>query len=166
LRGCSRAGGYRGHMGRTTKPGAARSRATRRWEPSGVAWESLRAHLFAQWRAARTPCYHCGCPHDQAPPDQVEHLISPQKRPDLAMDENNLRPTHSRCPCCGLWCNNLSAGNAAPRDAQGRSLPFPREFKERKMAEAAAKPPRGVARRDTPPTPAVRAQPPRPGREW
>ena len=76
-----------------------------------------------------------------------------------------LVPTHGRCPPppagCGLSCNNLSAGNAAPRDAIGRSLPFPPAFKARKMEEAAAKaaggaPARGVAKpRQARPQPAA-----------
>ena len=167
--------GYRNGMGRVTKPGSANPRSIRPWEPSGGAWEAVRAHLWARWSSTRIKCYHCQCPYDQAPPDQIEHLISPQKRPDLAMAEENLRPTHSKCPCCGLWCNNVAAGNAAPRDTLGRSLPFTPEFKARKMAEAAAKATRGTrARRELPPsarhatrTPAKPIRPSAsPGRDW
>lgn len=159
-------------MGRVTKPGAIKPRSSRPWEPGGAPWEALRAHMWARWRAGRTPCYHCQCPYSQAPPDQIEHLISPQKRPDLAMDESNLKPTHGKCPACGLSCNNIAAGNAAPRDERGRSLPFGDAFKRQKIAEAAAKRARGVrARRDLAPS-AREAQPARarpvasPGRDW
>jgi hypothetical protein len=167
-------------MGRITRPGAINPRSNRPWEPAGAAWEALRAHMWARWTAARLPCYHCQCPYDQAPPNQIEHLISPQKRPDLAQSAENLRPTHGKCPHCGLSCNNVAAGNAAPRDAKGRSLPFPPEFKARKMAEAAAKAAQGPrARRELPPSarkpvPVIRGIPakPRPdrdanpGRDW
>lgn len=140
-------------MGRVTKTGAIKPRSSRPWEPAGTAWESLRAHLWARWRAARIACYHCQCPYSQAPPDQIEHLISPQKRPDLAMAEENLRPTHGKCQACGLSCNNIAAGNAAPRDERGRSLPFTETFKRQKITEAAAKAARGVrSRRDLPPS--------------
>jgi hypothetical protein len=170
--------GYGGDMGRVTKPGSVNPRSLRPWEPSGAAWEAVRAHLWARWRSTKINCYHCNCPYDQAPPDQIEHLISPQKRPDLAMAEENLRPTHSKCPPppagCGLSCNNIAAGNAAPRDYLGRSLPFPPAFKAQKMTEAAAKAAQGPrARRALPPSarragpaPARPRPPANPGRDW
>lgn len=141
-------------------------------EPHGGQWEALRARLWARWRANRTPCYHCACPFETAPPNQIEHLVSFQRRPDLAMDESNLVPTHGRCPPpptgCGLSCNTLAGSNSAERDSRGRSVRFSPEFKARKMAELDARgrkpgPERG--NRGSPgKSPAVR--PSAIGREW
>ena len=118
-------------MGRAPKGGAIRHRKP--GQPYGGAWEALRKRLWARWRAQSRTCFHCGCPD----PNAIEHLISTQRRPDLAMDESNLAPTHLKCPHCGIACNTVAASNSAERDAAGRSVPFSPAFKARKMAEAA-----------------------------
>jgi hypothetical protein len=88
------------------------------------------------------------------------------------MAEENVAPSHGRCPHCLLSCQNIAAGNVAPRDPLGRSLPFPPAFKAQKMAEAAAKAAGGTQRRGLPAGPRERqarpAASPRadPGRDW
>lgn len=133
-------------------------------EPHGSQWESLRRQLWRRWRAQGAVCWHCLDPD----PDQIEHLISYQRRPDLAMAESNLAPTHSVCPHCGLSCNTLAASNSAERDAQGRSVPFSPAYKARKVAELAAKGrqpgPKGGFRGDPGKSPGPR--PATVGREW
>jgi hypothetical protein len=122
-------------MGRVRKPGAKRSLARELGGPGGAVWESARRQVLRP--GAR--CFHCGCKD----PDQVEHRISWQQRPDLMyvpewMGQPFLVPTHGHCPHCDIWCNNISAGNAAPRDELGRSLPFGEEFLAERRARAAA----------------------------
>lgn len=126
--------GDNGQVGRALKGGAG-PRHRKPGQPHGGAWEALRARLWARWRGQGRPCFHCGCPDT----DQIEHLISTQRAPWLAMAEENLVPTHGRCPHCGLSCNTLAASNSAERDAQGRSVPFSTEYKRRKIAELAAR---------------------------
>jgi hypothetical protein len=75
------------------------------------------------------------------------------------MAEENLVPTHGRCPHCGLSCNSLAASNSAERDAQGRSVPFSAAYKARKMAELAA---RNLGK----PGKTARPRPAAIGREW
>ena len=144
-----------GGMGREPKGGAIRHRKP--GQPRGGAWEALRRHLWAKWRANHTPCFHCGDPDH----DQIEHLISTQRRPDLGMDESNLVPTHSVCPHCFIACNTVAGSNSAERDSRGRSVPFSPAFKRQKSAEAAAN---GRKPRNPPRSPAVR--PSAIGREW
>lgn len=134
--------------------------------PSGPAWSKFRPQVFRRWGLV---CYHCE--HAIRPgAGEVEHLISPGKRPDLAWDLDNLRPTHGstakrpRCPTCNLACNSIAAGNQAPRDADGRSLPFPPEFIAQKRAELSKGGPRRQfsSRRTQPAKPAPPAPPPAP----
>lgn len=77
------------------------------------------------------PCYHC---HHRIIRGlgTVQHLISPAVRPDLAQEPSNLRPAHGsgrrRCPDCGLACQSVAASNTAPRDPDGRALPWDEKF--------------------------------------
>jgi len=124
-------------MGRSRKPGLIRSPS-----PAGPAWSAFRARLFSWEGWGPAPdCFHCG--HAIKPGlGTVQHLISPRARPDLAWERSNLRPAHAggtrRCPECDLACQEIAAGNLAPRDGQGRPLPFPPEFLKAKIAERAA----------------------------
>ena len=40
-----------------------------------------------------------------------------------------------RCPECDLACQAIAAGNTAPRDPDGRPLPFPPDYLAAKIAE-------------------------------
>lgn len=92
------------------------------------------------WFAA--PCYHCHHAIIRGL-GTVQHLISPAVRPDLAWEPSNLRPAHGsgrrRCQTCGLSCQQIAAGNHAPRDPHGRPLPWDEAFIEKKVAERAAR---------------------------
>ena len=141
-------------MGRSLKGGARRSRSRQLGGPGGGIWESLRRQVLRPGRR----CWHCGC----ADPDQVEHRISWQQRPDLmySLDwagEPFLVPTHGHCGHCLIWCNNIAGGNAAPRDELGRSLPFGDAFLADRRARAAGK-------SGKPPPSARNSR--EPGREW
>lgn len=65
---------------------------------------------------------------------EIAHLIPPQVAPHLAYVPENVRPAHGggkrRCAECFIACNTAAAGNLAPRDGNGRSLPFPPAFIE------------------------------------
>jgi hypothetical protein len=110
--------------------------------PSGPRLQAFRAKLLNRW-GPRAVCYHCQ--HRAGPAGfTLQHLVSPETRPDLAYDEGNVRPCHAggryRCPEpeCNLACQQVSAGNQAPRDAQGRPVPFPAAFLRAKQAERQA----------------------------
>lgn len=139
-------------MGRSIRGGALR----------GAAWEQLTRQLWTRWTAGGTQpatCYHCN--HPIAPGlGTVQHLLSPQAHPELAIAESNLKPCHGggsrRCPVCHLSCQNLAAGNLAPRDAAGRPLPWDDAFIT--AAQARIKPgkwakPIAPARKQTRPAP-------------
>jgi hypothetical protein len=140
-------------VGRARKLGAVRH--SKPGQPRGGAWEALRRRLWARWRAAGAVCFHCGCPD----PDQIEHRIGTARRPDLAMEESNLVPSHGRCPHCGIACQAVAASNSAERDSLGRSVPFSPGYKQRKSAEAAER--RGKTQSPGKSRPVVV-----PGREW
>jgi hypothetical protein len=132
-----------GGMGKI-KPGIIRAAG-----PSGPKWTALRRRLFSpdMWGTAPL-CYHCGHPI-RSPGWQfgeVQHLLSPRTHPQLAWTVANMRPVHAsdysrsggvnkRCPACDLACQAVAAGNLAPRDADGRPLPFPPAFTAARMAD-------------------------------
>lgn len=122
-------------MGRALQPGTIRSA-----KPSGPRWTEFRKWLFSEPFAAKN-CYHCG--HAIRLPGwqfgEVQHLVSPEVRPDLAWAVPNLVPVHAgdysrtggpnkRCPDCGLACQAVAASNVAPRDEEGRPLPWDAAF--------------------------------------
>lgn len=114
-------------MGRARKPGIRRRTVPAGPNaPAGPKWVEFRKVLFA--RPGWDRCYFCGHHIDGPDAGEVEHLISPSRRPDLAWDPANLRPTHGggkrRCQQCGLNCNMVAQANTSERDEQGRSVPF------------------------------------------
>jgi hypothetical protein len=116
------------------------------------------------------PCYHCGH-HIIRGLGTVQHLIPPSVAPALAADPRNLRPCHAggnrRCPECGLACQQVAAGNLAPRDEQGRPLPFPPEFIKAKQASRAKwLAQRGLAQGPVAETPPLRRVYSDAGRPW
>jgi hypothetical protein len=83
-------------------------------------------------------CYHCK--HRIAPGlGEIQHLYSVRTHPHMASQISNLRPCHGggarRCPVCDLACNAIAAGNVAPRDSEGRPLPFDEKFLADKISE-------------------------------
>lgn len=153
-------------MGRSIKGGATSHR--RPGDPRETAvWASMRATLWRTWTgngAHAAVCYHCQHPIQGI--GEVQHLISPRIRPELAMAESNLRPSHGggkkRCPTCGLACNPLAAGNAAARDAEGRPLPFTDQF----IREAQERTKTGQRPAAGRPAASGRHAPADPGRDW
>jgi hypothetical protein len=86
-------------------------RSTRRYK-------ALRAEFRRKCRNASAPCWLCGKAIDyDLPPDHpdcfnVDHAIAKSKRPDLAEDMANFRPSHKVC--------NERRGNDAPNIDIGR----------------------------------------------
>jgi hypothetical protein len=149
------------------------------WAPSGRRWQAFRARMFGPdgWGAA-PDCFLCG--HRIAPGlGEIQHQVPPAVRPDLAYDGRNVRPVHGggrkRCPTCRLACNPIAASNVAPRDAQGRPVPWDEAFiaAARKRTEGTGRSSTGKDRRGSPPKPAeVPGSPAKPrvypaaGRPW
>jgi hypothetical protein len=127
-------------MGRARKGGAGPRQA----DMYGPGYGRFSARLWGTPRPEGfrgLPCYHCG--HAIRPGlGEVQHLLSPRVRPDLAQSRANVVPAHAggrkRCPVCDLACQAIAAGNLAPRDAQGRPLPWDEAFIRARMAERAA----------------------------
>ena len=104
----------------------------------------------------------------------VEHRISLMLRPDLAwtrwwQGEPFLVPAHGgdftkrggldkRCPVCGLNCNHAAMAPDAPRDTEGRSMPFSAGFIARKQKQSRRRRPSAI--------PAAPAPMRKPGRVW
>ena len=63
----------------------------------------LRAEVAAHYQAQNAPCWLCGQPIDYAAPAndpdalEIDHVKSRKRFPHLALDRNNLRPSHHRC---------------------------------------------------------------------
>jgi len=117
-------------------------------QPAGLGttrWQDFRRWLLADPLRGQ-PCWFCGHHFRERNLAEIEHRISPSLRPDLAWSphwrgEPFLVPVHGggkrRCPepSCDLDCNAIAGGNAAPRDALGRSAQWSPEFLAGKQAE-------------------------------
>ena len=115
---------------------------------TGPEWTAYRRQLFRGPFAGK-PCAACG--HEIRPGlGEIQHQLSVRTHPEHAwtvtvLGSPNLVPVHGggarRCPdpVCRLACNSILAGNAAPRDEDGRPvLPFPPDFLAAKVAERQA----------------------------
>jgi len=144
-----------------------------RLRPQGPKWTKFRRDLYREW--CGTPdCFLCGHTvygHDRG---TVEHRIALMLRPDLAwtrwwQGEPFLVPAHGgdftkrggldkRCPVCGLNCNHAAMAPDAPRDTEGRSMPFSAGFIARKQKQSRRRRPSAI--------PAAPAPMRKPGRVW
>lgn len=60
-------------------------------------WKKISAKVKARWVKEGLPCYYCG--HALVKEDRltVDHVINRRKRPDLALNLNNLVVVHHAC---------------------------------------------------------------------
>jgi hypothetical protein len=130
---------------------------------------AFRRAMWSTWGPSPL-CYHCG---ERISPGlgTIQHLLSPNTYPHLRFDPFNVRPAHAggkrRSPVGDLDCQAIAASNTAPRDAQGRPLPFSEAFKQQKIEERKAAVAAGP-RRNPPPSgsPAARKPAAAPRREY
>jgi hypothetical protein len=112
--------------------------------PSGYRWDSYAAGLRLRWWQSARRCYYCDHPFAGAAAIEVCHLISPEKRPDLAWSRvvpghgSTYRKMDKRCPECDLACNWLAHNSPGmKRDDNGFDLPFSAQFMDRAVADRA-----------------------------
>jgi hypothetical protein len=111
--------------------------------PSGRKWGEFRQRVLSFGGPFyNAPCYFCRHPFERPELAEIQHHIAPDVRPDLAWSVSNMAVAHSgrhRCPSCSIACQAVAAANHAPRDDQGRPVPWTEEFIARKSAEARAR---------------------------
>ncbi|WP_231632637.1 HNH endonuclease [Gordonia sp. HS-NH1] len=94
-----------------TKPKAPRGTNT-----SDRVYRKMRARYRAKCEAVQAPCWICGQPisyrADSPDPWELDHYHPRSRRPDLAIEPANARPSHSSC--------NRSRGNADVRPTLGQ----------------------------------------------
>lgn len=82
------------------------------------AGQNLARKLKAQWEEVKAPCWLCHQPIDYSAPPQTmnacepDHVLPRDTYPELALEEDNIRPAHSAC--------NRSRGNRPPPPNVGR----------------------------------------------
>lgn len=61
------------------------------------AWHGTRSKVKARWRRSGKTCAYCHKPIDWDDKPTVDHVINRAKRPDLALDLDNLVVVHHQC---------------------------------------------------------------------
>ncbi|KAA9133742.1 HNH endonuclease [Microbacterium caowuchunii] len=84
---------------------------------NSAAYQKLSRELKAEWRAINAPCWLCGqaidydAPFNDPNSCEPDHVKPRKTHPHLALDRNNIRPSHCRC--------NRSRGAGAPAPGLG-----------------------------------------------